>query len=38
MTECLYPELQMKIDISLQRLAYLKKILAIANRTVAVTT
>ena len=32
------PELQMKIDISLQRLAYLKKILAIANRTVAVTT
>jgi hypothetical protein len=32
------PELQMKIDISLERLAYLKKILAIAKREAAVTS
>jgi hypothetical protein len=32
------PELQVKIEISLQRLAYLKRILAIANRTAAAST
>ena len=32
------PELLMKIEISLERLAYLKKILAIANRAAAETS